>query len=59
LATSAGRVLDGSQDLADGTSVFQAPLRMSEHDEFLSVENEITPELKSVLTEISIGDPSP
>lgn len=37
----------------------RAPLRMSEHDEFLSVENEIAPELTSVLTEMNIGDPSP
>jgi len=28
---------------------------MSEHDESLSVENEIAPELTSVLTEMNIG----
>lgn len=31
------------------------PIRMSEHDESLSVENEIAPELTSVLTEMNIG----
>ena len=33
LATSASRVLNGSQDLADGNSIFRAPLGVRQHDE--------------------------
>ncbi len=51
--------LDGSQDLADGSSVFRAPLGMGEHDGSLSVEDEIASELTSVLAEVTSGDPPP
>lgn len=58
MAASLAGVLDGSEDLADGDSVFRAPLRMGQYDGSVSVEDEITPELPPVLTAPEIGDSS-
>lgn len=58
LKVSSG-LLDGAEDLADGSSVFRAPLGVRQDDDSLSVENEIAPELTSVLTAMEVGYPPP
>ncbi len=49
-------ILDGSQDRADRSSILRASLGMRKNNDSVPVEDEITPQLASVLTAMQTWD---